>query len=233
MWKTKMSKKDRKRRATARRQKEQKQAKAAEASDNAEEGVAEADDAAPEDNAVAIRRRAEQKREFDKRKRAKARGGQPLAPYFWGGGIAAVIALAIVGGFLLLGSGGGGDDGPNATPIVTPDARVAGLPIDVTFEIDAGDDGQNINPRFTPDALSANAGQVVEIIVTNVGSVAHNLRLAGIDDEYDTRDDWLTDPATLFSGDTGTVVVKLDDPGVYAFRCDFHPTMQVGTFTVR
>ena len=227
-----MSKKDRKRRETTRRQKEQRQAKAAAAGEDAAEGVGEPDDAAPEDNAAAIRRRAEQKREYDKRKRAKARGGQSLAPYFWGGGIAAAIALAVVGGFLFL-SGGSGDDSPNATPIVTPDSRVAGLPIEVTFDIDADDDGQNVNTRFTPDAISANAGQVVEIVVTNVGSVAHNLRLAGVDDEYDTRDDWLTDPATLFSGDTGTVVVKLDDPGVYAFRCDFHATLQVGTFTVR
>ena len=226
-----MSKKDRKRRETTRRQREQRQAKAAAAGEDAAEGVGEADDAMPDDDAAASKRRAEQKREYEKRKRAKARGGQSLAPYFWGGGIAAAIAIAIVGGFFLL--SGGGDDGPDATPIVTPDSRVAGLPIDVTFAIDADDDGQNVNARFTPDAISANAGQVVEIVVTNVGSVAHNLRLAGVDDEYDTRDDWLTDPATLFSGDTGTVVVKLDDPGVYAFRCDFHATMQVGTFTVR
>jgi plastocyanin len=222
-----MSKKDRKRREATRRQKEQRQAKVAAVSENAEEGVA----AAPEDEASTIKRRAKQKREYEKRKLAKARGGQSLAPYFWGGGIAAAIAIAVVGGFLLL--GGGGDDGPNPTPIVTPDARIAGLPIDVTFTIDSDDDGQNINPRFIPNTISADAGQVVEIVVNNVGSVAHNLHLAGIDDEYDTRDDWLTDPATLFAGDTGTVVVKLDDPGTYAFRCDFHALLQIGTIIVR
>jgi plastocyanin len=228
-----MSKKDQKRRETTRRQKEQRKANLAAADESAEEVVDEAGDAAPEDEAAAIKRRAEQKREYDKRKRAQARGGQPLTPYFWGGGIAAAIAVAVVGGFLLLGGGGGDDDGPDATPIVTPDSRISGLPIDVTFAIDADDNGQNVNPRFIPNAISANAGQVVEIVLTNVGSVAHNLRLAGIDDEYDTRDDWLTNPATLFAGDTGTVVVKLDDPGVYAFRCDFHATLQTGTFTVR
>lgn len=228
-----MSKKDRRRRETTRRQKEQRQAKAAAASDDASESVDEAGDAASEDEASAIKRRAEQKREYEKRKRAKASGGQPLTPYFWGGGIAAAIAVAVLGGFLLLGGGGGDDDGPDATPIVTPDARVAGLPIDVTFEIDTDDNGQNVNPRFIPNAISSNAGDVVEIVLTNIGSVAHNLRLAGLDEEYDTRDDWLTNPATLFAGDTGTVVVKLDDPGVYAFRCDFHATLQTGTFTVR
>ncbi len=226
-----MSKKDRKRRETTRRQKQQRQAKAAASGEDAAEGVYEPD-AAPETDADAIKRRAEQKRDYERNKRKKASGGQSLAPYFWGGGIAAAIAIAVVGGFFLL-SGGGGDDGPDATPIVTPDSRVAGLPIEVTFDIEADDDGQNINSRFTPDAISANAGQVVEIVVKNVGSVAHNLRLAGVDDEYNTRDDWLTDPASLSSGDTGTVVVKLDDPGVYTFRCDFHTTMQFGTFTVR
>ena len=226
-----MSKKDRNRREITRRQKEQRQAKAAAAGEDAKEDVAKAAVAAPEDDAAATRQRAEQKREYEKRKRAKAPGGQSRAPYFWGGGVA-MVALAVLGGFLLL-SGSGDEDGPNGAPIATPDARVAALPIDVTIEIETDDDGQNVNPRFIPNAISANAGQVVEIVLTNVGSVAHNLRLAGIDDEYNTRDDWLTNPATLFAGDTGTVVVKLDDPGTYAFRCDFHATLQLGTFTVR
>ena len=226
-----MSKKDRKRREVARRQREQRQAKAAAAGENAEEDVA-TEDAAPEDEVSGVKRRAEQKHQYEKRKREKARGSQPLAPYFWGGGLAAAVAVAVLGGFLLLG-GGGDEGGAVVAPSPTPDARVAGLPIDVTFTLESDDDGQNINPRFVPNAISAEAGQVAEIVVVNVGSVAHNLRLAGIDDEYDTRDDWLTEPATLFAGDTGTVVVKLDDPGIYAFRCDFHTTLQLGTFTVR
>ncbi len=225
-----MSKKDRKRRETARRQKEQRRAKAAAASEDVEEGVEEDDDSAPDDQASTIRRRAEQKREFGKRKRAKARAGQTPAAYFWGGGIA-VAALAVLGGFLFLG-GGGGDDGPNSTPIVTPDARVAGLPIDVTFTVDADDNGQNVNPRFLPNTISAEAGQVIEIFMPNVGSVAHNLRLAGLDGEYDTRDDWLVDPGTVQPGETGRVVVTFDEPGTYPFKCDFHPT-QTGILTLR
>ena len=228
-----MSKKDRKRRETTRRQKEQRQAKTAAASEgDTTDPASDAADAPPENDADAIRRRAEQKRDYERNKRNKASGGQSRAPYYWGGGIAAGIAVAVIGGFFLFG-GGGSNDGPDATPIVTPDARISGLPIDVTIAMDTDDDGQNVNPRFIPDTISAEAGQVVEIVLTNIGSVAHNLRLAGIDDEYNTRDDWLTNPATLLEGDVGTVVVKLDDPGTYAFRCDFHPTLQVGTFTVR
>ncbi len=231
-----MSKKDRRRRETTRRQKEQRQAKAAAASEDAAESVDEAadeaGDAASEDNAAAIKRRAQQKREYEERKRAKARGGQPLAPYFWGGGIAAVITIAVVGGFLLLG-GGGGDDGPNPTPIVTPDPRIAGLPIDQTIAIEANDDGQNVNTRYVPNTISAQAGEVIEILVTNVGSVAHNLSFPGLDGEYDTADDWRLDPFSLQPGDTGRVVVKFDEPDSYAFRCSFHPSIHLGTLTIR
>lgn len=223
-----MSKKDRKRREAARRQKEQRQAKAAADGENAEDVVAP-EAAEPEDEAARIRRRAEQKREYEKRKRARA-GGRPLAPYFWGGGVVAVLAVVALGGFLLL-SGGGGD-GSSSGPTSTPDPRIAGLPIDQTIEIQTDDDGQETNPRFVPNAISAEAGQVIEILVTNVGSVAHNLHFPGLDGEYDTRDDWLVDPPTVQPGETARVVVKFDAPDSYPFRCDFHPLQHLGTLTL-
>ena len=227
-----MSKKDRKRRETTRRQKEQRQAKAAAAGEDAQDGVEEAsDDDAPEDAASSIKQRAEQKREYEKRKREKARGSQPVAPYFWGGGIAAVIALAVVGGFLLL-SGGGDDNGSTPAPTSTPDPRIAGLPIDQTINLQADDDGQNTNTRFVPNSLSGNAGDVIEILVTNVGSVAHNLNFPGLDGEYDTSDDWVVDPFTLQPGETSRVVVKFDDPATYPFRCSFHPLIHLGSLTL-
>ncbi len=227
-----MSKKNRKRREVARRQKEQRRAKLAAAGEDAEEGVEAPADAAPEDEASTIRRRAEQKREYEKHKRAKARGGQPFTPYLWGGGIAAVIAVAVFGGFLFLG-GGGDEGGPSPTPIVTPDPRIAGLPIDQTIAIEANDDGQNVNTRYVPNTISGQAGEVIEILVTNVGSVAHNLSFPGLDGEYDTADDWLVHPFTLQPGDTGRVVVKFDEPAPYPFRCSFHPLIHLGTLTLR
>ncbi|MCH7484694.1 MAG: hypothetical protein IIA90_06050 [Chloroflexi bacterium] len=218
-----MSKKNRKRREITRHQKEQRQAKAAAAGEGPRDSVEEAaDDDAPEDEASTIKRRADQKHEYEKRKRAKARGSQPLAPYFWGGGVIAVVALAVLGGFLLLGGGGDGG-GATPAPSATPDPRIAGLPIDQTITVDSDDDGQNVNPRFIPNAISGNAGDVIEIINPNIGSVPHNLRFAGLDGEYDTADDWLTDPPTIFAGDTGRVVVKFDEPGVYPFKCASTP----------
>ncbi len=228
-----MSKKNRKRRETTRRQKEQRQAKAAAASESAEDGVEEAaDDDAPQDEAATIRRRAEQKREYEKRKREKASGGQPLAPYFWGGGIAATIAVAVLGGFLLLG-GGGDDGGSNPTPAPTIDPRIANLPIDRTITVETEDEGQDAGTqRFIPSTITGQAGEVIEILVTNVGSVAHNLTFPGTDGEYDTRDDWLVDPFTLQPGDTGRLVVQFPDPGSYQFRCSFHPLIHLGSLTL-
>ena len=227
-----MSKKSRKRRETTRRQKEQRQAKAAAASESAQDGVEEAvDDNAPEDEASAIKRRAQQKREYEKRKLGKARGSQPLTPYFWGGGVIATIALAVLGGFLLLG-GGGDDNGSDGGPTATPDPRIAGLEIERTINIETNDDGQNVNTRYVPNAITGQAGEVIEILVTNAGSVAHNLRFPGSDGEYNTRDDWFVEPGTLQPGETGRVVVKIDEPGSYPFRCDFHVLIHLGTLTL-
>ncbi|MEX0683190.1 MAG: cupredoxin domain-containing protein [Dehalococcoidia bacterium] len=181
------------------------------------------------DDAVKAERRAQQIRDWEKRKREKTRAKRSIAPFFWGAGILVTIAAVALAVVLLI---GGGDDDGAAAPSATPDRRIAGLPIDETVTVEADDDGQATNPRFIPSTITAEAGRVVEIIVPNVGSVAHNLRLAGLDGEYDTRDDWITDPATIFEGDEGRVVVKIDEPGTYPFRCDFHP-QQIGTLTLR
>ncbi len=227
---THMSKKDRKRRETTRRQKEQRQANLATAGENAGEDFQEAGDAEPEDEASQIKRRADQKRDYEKRKREKARGGQSPA-YLWGGGIAAVIAVAVIGGYLLL-SGGGGDNDSTPAPSATPDPRIAGLPIDRTITVEADDDGNDLSTqRYIPNSITGEAGEVIEILVTNIGSVAHNLTFPGLDNEYNTPDDWLTEPGTIQPGETGRVVVKFDDPGAYPFKCDFHPT-QTGTLTL-
>ncbi len=229
-----MSKKSQKRREITRRQKEQRQAKAAAASESAQDGVEEAaDDDAPEDEASSIKRRAEQKREYEKHKRAKVRGSQSPAPYLWGGGVVAVVALAVLGGFLFLG-GGDDDGGGTPTPSPTPDPRIAGLEIDQTITVEADDDGQDLSTqRFIPNSISGQAGEVIEILVTNVGSVAHNLTFPGADGEYDTPDDWLVEPFTLQPGDTGRVVVKFDQPDTYPFRCSFHPLIHLGSLTLR
>jgi plastocyanin len=114
---------------------------------------------------------------------------------------------------------------------------VNGLPIEETFTVEADDDGQATNTRFVPNVITAEAGHVIEITVPNIGSVAHNLRVAGLDGEYEPdaprSDDWITDPATIEAGQEGKVVVKIDEPGSYPFRCDFHALQQIGTLILR
>lgn len=141
------------------------------------------------------------------------------------GGIALIAVLTLT-------AGSSGTSAPAAaTP--TPDPRVEGLPIDASFEIEAGDDGTGGGGGsfFQPDAVSADAGDVVEFVVTNTGSVTHNIWLAGADNEYDTSDDF--GPIALISpGDTDRLVGKIDEPGTYDFKCQIHPDVQFGTLTL-
>ena len=137
----------------------------------------------------------------------------------------AVLGIGILA-VVILTSGSSGVTGGGITEL-TPDARVAGLTPEVTINIDAG--GGSSNAFFSPNTVTANAGDVIEIVVTNTGSVIHNLRLAGLNDEYETADDFEMPPNVIAPGETQRLVVKLDEPGTYRFRCDFHPLVQTGT----
>jgi len=115
----------------------------------------------------------------------------------------------------------------------TPDPRVAGQTPAATFAIEAGDAGQATGTYFRPDTITGNAGEVIEIVVTNAGSVAHNLRVSGPDREYDTADDFWTDVFSIKAGEESRVLLKIDQPGSFPFRCDFHPTTQTGVLVLR
>ena len=114
----------------------------------------------------------------------------------------------------------------------TPDPRVAGRTPAATFEIEAGDAGQATGTYFRPDTITGNAGEVIEILVRNVGSVHHNLRVSGTDKAYETRDDFALLP-TIGAGEEGRLLIKIDEPGAYPFRCDLHPTTQTGILQLR
>ena len=186
-----------------------------------------------EDEDAATARREQQRREWAERKRARERKPVPVALYAWlvGGGLAVVGAIVRV---VVLLSGGGSDDGsPARTPVIDP--RVAGLPVDQTEEVIADDEGQATNLTFSKTTIVGRAGEVIEINMPNQGSVAHNLHVAGEDNEYSDlpgSDDWITDPGTVQPGETGTVRVKIDTAGTYDYRCDFHPLQQRGVLVL-
>ena len=103
----------------------------------------------------------------------------------------------------------------------------APVEVDVTFDVEMGDN------FFQPAELEVEAGQTFRINLTNSGEFVHNLHIAGPDGEYETADDIESEPSFQKLGETGSLVAQIDEPGVYEFRCDFHPTEQVGTITVR
>ncbi len=144
-----------------------------------------------------------------------------------------VIAVGVLA-YLILSSGSSGVTGGGSSATPTPDPRVAGTPVADTIEIVAGDDGP-ANPAaasfFQPSTITAKAGEVIEIEVKNEGSVTHNIWLAGVDEEYGTNDDW--GPIGLIRpGETGRLLVGIDEPGRYSFQCEIHPNVQFGTLTL-
>lgn len=127
----------------------------------------------------------------------------------------ALLASACMGGMM-------GDGGRAATP-----PPYTGPPPDVTIDVAMGDN------FFQPSALEVRAGDLFRIDLANDGRFVHNMRVAGPDGAYDTGDDLVSVPDVQQSGEAGWLVGRIDAPGVYAFRCDFHPIEMTGTITVR
>ncbi|MFQ5878909.1 MAG: c-type cytochrome [Dehalococcoidia bacterium] len=85
---------------------------------------------------------------------------------------------------------------------------------------------------FVQNQIEVGLGQTISITVANNGQNIHNMRIAGLDDEYDSGDDFVSDPALMRAGDTATLVFSIEQPGTFVFRCDFHPDVMVGTISV-
>ncbi len=99
------------------------------------------------------------------------------------------------GGMGDTGVGGGEDDHDEAgAPEPIPGARDVG--------VEAGD------LYFEPDTLRAEAGESINITVTNVGNAFHDFALTDLDFMIDV-------PA----GVTATGGLIVDEPGEYAFEC--------------
>jgi len=132
--------------------------------------------------------------------------------------IAILGALVLAVAALAATACGGGEAGPDAA-----DNPGGGA---VILNLTAGD------YYFRPTQFTVKAGQRVTINVTNEGQAVHMVRVAGDDRRYDTDDDAVAEPYTIYAGRTGVVSwTAPDQPGTYAFRCDFHP-QQTGIITV-
>ncbi len=154
----------------------------------------------------------------------KRRAGQRLHLSPW---LLAVPVLAVVVGVVAVLVIGGASSGSSPGVNQTPDPRVAGKTPDNTINLNVDD------VNFSLTKISGKAGQVIEFLVTNTGTQSHNMVVAGPDDVYDTADDFGPQPYAIKAGETGRVVVKIDDPGTYLFRCAFHPYIEFGTLVLQ
>jgi hypothetical protein len=144
--------------------------------------------------------------------------------------VAGVVAVVVAVVAVLALTGGSGGEETTALPSATPDPRVGQATPAASLSIAADDEGQQVNPRFEPNEVSGPAGQVIEILLRNIGTVAHNLRVSGLDRTYDTPDDFAT--IGVNPGAEARLRLKIDAAGAYPFRCDFHP-QQTGTLVLR
>jgi plastocyanin len=86
------------------------------------------------------------------------------------------------------------------------------------------------NNFFFPSTLTVRAGGDYILELRNEDDEAHNLRIAGIDNEYETGDDLVSDDVA--PGKTGSLAFRIDQPGVYDFRSDSQLISMVGSLTV-
>jgi plastocyanin len=85
---------------------------------------------------------------------------------------------------------------------------------------------------FQGNAVKAALGQLTAIRVTNRDQLTHNLRIAGLDGQYDTEDDAVTEPAAIEPGASGELGFAPAVRGAYTFRCDYHPGTMGGQIIV-
>jgi plastocyanin len=171
---------------------------------------------------------------MSKRKQKKGRsGGLPRdlrrnLGWIITGGVMAIGAVVIAVLVLTSGSSSEGD-GNSTLRTASPTPPFGGATPAATIDVDADDEGQQVNPRFVPNQLDGPAGQVLAIKLRNVGTVGHDLRVSGADGQYDTTDDFVSAPVA--PGKEVELLLKIDSPGSYPFKCDFHP-QQTGTLVL-
>lgn len=82
---------------------------------------------------------------------------------------------------------------------------------------------------FSIDTLQVKAATTYIVKLRNDGRDIHNMRIAGLDNQLGSDDDFVSDPVIIEPGEVGYLTFRIDTPGVYRFVCDFHiPQGMVG-----
>lgn len=151
-----------------------------------------------------------------------------------------VLAVTFTGAFIATEGGGGGGAGAPATSASpapgggtpaatsTPGAPGGGETIVMTM----GDNFFQLDSQKNPN-LKVKAGATITVELTNKGTAIHNMRVAGEDNQYNSKDDAVSDPSVVPAGQSAKLTWKVPaKAGTYNYQCDFHPTDMKGTITV-
>lgn len=84
---------------------------------------------------------------------------------------------------------------------------------------------------FVPDSIELKPGETVRLNVRNSSSLSRIVRVSGPDGEYDTSDDFVSEPEIIEPGGEGIVIVRFDEEGEFAFQDPSDPSA-AGTIVV-
>ena len=86
-------------------------------------------------------------------------------------------------------------------------------------------------PNTSNVSIELKPGETVRLLVSNTGSISHSVRVAGADGEYETSDDFVSEPEIIQPGEEGFLIVRLDEEGEFRFRDPTAP-LAIGTIMV-
>jgi plastocyanin len=147
------------------------------------------------------------------------------------------LFFAAVLAWLLAGYACGGDDdtggpthtagipsvaGPQPQPQPAQPLDPSQKPQDGVYEISMS------GGKFLGNHLAMPIGESVTIRVTNNDTTVHNMRMAGIDGQFETEDDAVIEPPSIDPQGVGELTFAPPVAGSYTFRCDFHPATMGG-----
>ncbi len=140
------------------------------------------------------------------------------------------LIITFVGAFMAT-DGGGEEEIVQASP--TPASPTPGGSPTGTFALTLRDN------KFDPTQFTATAGASVTFDIINQGKALHNMHISPSGDAFPEAlctgsGDPCSSPSRIKGGETATLEwTAPPSPGVYQFRCDFHPTEMKGTITVQ
>ena len=146
-------------------------------------------------------------------------------------GAIAFVAVALLTGGTIFAAvyDGGEEEHVTSEPTATPDGVVDVIVLGDNFFV---------YQDVTAPEIVVTAGQEITFEITNDGRALHTMHIGDTSGNYEIGfcaagdPEPCSDPEEISGGESATITFRLDEPGTYAFRCDFHPLDMVGTIRV-